>query len=126
MTKRRPVVTIAHAFGNNRKSLRRALASGVDMIEVDVWYRAGDLHVRHERRLGHFPLLYDGIMNGHPPGPFALRFGRHFFRPDVHSLRLSELMTTVAGQKRLLLDVKGRYDAYGVSGYVKTLVGTIR
>ncbi len=36
-------VRIAHAYGNSRAALHRALDADVDMIEVDVWYRGGDV-----------------------------------------------------------------------------------
>ena len=45
------------------------------MIEVDMWYRGGDIYIRHERRVRWLPILYDHVMKGHKLGPFALRFG---------------------------------------------------
>ena len=52
-------VRIAHAYGNSRAALRRALAADIDMIEVDIWYRGGDVYARHARRLSPLPLLAD-------------------------------------------------------------------
>jgi glycerophosphoryl diester phosphodiesterase len=121
-----PVVRIAHAYGNSRASLERALASDVDMIEVDMWYMGGDVHIRHEKRLNPLPLLYDRVMKGHALGPLAVRFGKYFVRPDVHTLRFDELLEKVAGRKRLLLDVKGRSGAPYARKFTKTLVRKIR
>ncbi len=126
MTPRAPVVRIAHAYGNSRASLRRALAADIDMIEADMWYRSGNLEIRHERRPGCLPLFYDSVMSGHPPGRFALRIGRHFVRPGISSLRLRHVLETVAGKKGLLLDVKGRYDPAGIRSFVETLLRDIR
>jgi len=101
------VVRIAHAYGNRRDTLRRALQAPVDMIEADIWRQAGDLHVRHELRLGPFPLLADRRPDGPKIGPYAIPLpGRHYLRLDVNPLTLRELLRTVAGTKRLLLDVK--------------------
>jgi Glycerophosphoryl diester phosphodiesterase len=120
------VVRIAHAYGNSRPSLARALAADCDMIEADIWYRGGDIFVHHERRLGSLPILYDRDLRGHALGPFAFHIGRYFVRPDIRTLRLDELLSTVAGRKRLLLDVKGHYDTPTLDGYVETLVRQIR
>src|SRR5439155_765309 len=56
---------IAHAYGNTRARLEVAVASAADLIEADVWYRAGKLWVRHEARMTPFPLLVDKRMRGH-------------------------------------------------------------
>jgi len=120
------VVRIAHAYGNSRPALALALAAECDMIEVDIWYRGSDIFVHHERRMRWLPILYDRDLRGHPLGPFALHIGRYFVRPDIRTLRLDELLSTVAGRKRLLLDVKGHYDEDGLSGYVDMLVRKIR
>ena len=126
MTDTPAVLSIAHAYGNSRGSLELALASEADMIEVDMWYRGDDIYIRHERRMGWLPILYDQVMKGHKLGPFALRIGNFFIRPDIHTLKLDELLETVAGRKRLLLDVKGFYHAPKVDEYVETLVEKIR
>jgi glycerophosphoryl diester phosphodiesterase len=80
------------------------------MIEADIWFRAGEIWVRHERRLGWLPLLMDRWPAGaHSAGPLALSPWRgYYIRPDIHELKLGELLDRVAGKKRLLLDVKGR------------------
>jgi glycerophosphoryl diester phosphodiesterase len=126
MGDRRPLVRIAHAYGNSRESLARALAADVDMIEVDVWFRGNTLYVRHARRLDPLPILYDNVMKGHAPGPFAVRLGKYYVRPDIDPLKLDELLTTVAGKKRVLLDVKGSYHAPAVDGFALRLAYEIR
>ena len=102
-------VRIAHAYGNRRDKIERAVAADVDLIEADLWFRAGDFWLRHERRLSFFPLLYDrrprrGIRDD---GPWALTvFPRHYIRPDLQPLPLSELLERADGKRRLLLDLK--------------------
>jgi glycerophosphoryl diester phosphodiesterase len=118
---------IAHAYGNNRAALRRALSvPEVDMIETDLWYRGGELYIHHEKRLPLVPLLYDRVMRGHPPGPYAARFGRYYVRPDIGTLRLRDLLGIVPEPVRLLLDVKGRYTRTALEGYVRRLLKTLR
>ncbi len=102
-----PPVRIAHAFGNHRDTLRQALATDVDMIEVDVWFRAGRIEVRHERRLGRVPLLLDRRRRGVPTGAWSLPLPRRgYVRLDLNPFRLAELLEETTGQKRLLVDVK--------------------
>lgn len=106
----RPVLRIAHAFGNTRERLQTALAAPVDMIELDVWYRAGQVWVRHEPRLGPLPLLVDKRMRGHSPPPLSLPLGKRWYvRLDANRLRLEDVLGAAAGGKRLLVDVKGSY-----------------
>src|SRR3990172_5712362 len=106
---KRPV-RIAHAYGNSLDALERALAADNDMIETDIWYRAGQILVRHERRLGPLPLLGDRRMAGHALGPMSLRLGRRYFlRPDVKPFRLDDLLDAAGGRRRLLLHFKGTY-----------------
>lgn len=122
----RNIVRIAHAYGNNRASLQQALAADIDMIEVDMWYRHGDIRIHHEHRLRGLPILIDRRMSTHKPGRFAIPIGNYFVRPDIGTIRLDELLETVAGRKRLLLDVKGNYKLVDLAGYVETLVRKIR
>jgi glycerophosphoryl diester phosphodiesterase len=104
-------VRIAHAYGNSRAALHRALAADVDMIEVDIWYRGGDVYAHHARRLSPLPLLADKKMPGHPlPRPAFPVWPGYWAWPDINPLTLSELLEIVGGSKRLLLDVKGRYE----------------
>ena len=107
-----PPVRIAHAYGNHRQALRRALDAPIDMIEADIWYRAGEIWVRHERRLKWLPLLADRRSTAaHSAGPLTLRLWKgYYIRPDIRPLKLADLLDTVAGRKRLLLDVKGSGD----------------
>ena len=120
-------VRIAHAYGNTRTVLRRALAAGVDMIEADIWYRSGQIEARHERRLNPLPLLADRRMRGHRPGPLAIPLPHgYYLRPDIRPLRLTEVLETVRGSRRLLLDVKGRYRGKQIGEFVRTLVSRIR
>jgi glycerophosphoryl diester phosphodiesterase len=126
MAESRPIVRIAHAYGNTRQKLATALAADCDMIEVDMWYRGGDIRIHHEHKFRWFPVLIDRVMSTHKPGRFALRIGNYFVRPDIGTLRLEELFRTTAGRKRLLLDVKGHYSARHLNGYVDRLVGLIR
>jgi Glycerophosphoryl diester phosphodiesterase family len=120
------VVRIAHAYGNSRPALKRALAADCDMIEVDMWWRGGDIRIHHERKIGWVPLLIDRKMRTHKPGKYAVRIGDYYVRPDIGTLRLEELLTSVAGKKRLLLDVKGHYAAPHLNHFVDTLIGLIR
>lgn len=119
-------VRIAHAYGNSRGLLRRALAANIDVIEADVWYRARDIWVRHERRLGPIPLLLDKQMAGHRLLPLSLALWRgYYLRPEFPPLRLSGLLAATQGKKRLLLDVKGHYTARQAAAFARTLAARI-
>ena len=121
------VVRVAHGYGNTLHAVERALAADNDMIETDVWYRGGEVYVRHERRLGPFPLLGDRLMAGHVVGPLSIRIGkRYFVRPDVGRLRLHDLLDAVGGRRRLLLDVKGTYAAGEAGAFAQALAAQIR
>ena len=123
---KRPV-RIAHAYGNTLDALERALAADNDMIETDIWYRAGEIFVRHERRLGPLPLLGDRRMAGHALGPMSLRLGRRYFlRPDVKPFRLDDLLDAIGGRRRLLLDVKGIYTGREAYAFAGTLAAKLR
>lgn len=50
---------VAHRAANDLAALRRAEATGVDLVEADVWYWRGRLEVRHLKTLGPLPLLWD-------------------------------------------------------------------
>jgi hypothetical protein len=120
------IVRIAHAFGNDRDALHHALHADIDMIEADMWYRNDDLRIHHERRVRWLPLLIDRKMATHRPGRYAVPVGKYFVRPDVGTIGLGELLRTVDGRKRLLLDVKGHYKPADLERYVQTLVRKIR
>jgi glycerophosphoryl diester phosphodiesterase len=119
---------IAHAFGNTRERLKTALDDvTVDAIELDVWYRNGKLWVRHEKRLEPLPILVDRRMRGHALPPLSLPLGKRWYvRLDFNRLRLDDVLTTVAGNKRLLVDVKGAYHAQRNLEFARALVRTIR
>ena len=108
MTRGRPV-RIAHAYGNRRDRLAQALSADVDMIEADVWFTGGEVHIRHEHRLGRLPLLVDRRSRSMPViGPWALPLPRDYFlRPELSPFRLGRLLDTVDGRKSVLIDVKG-------------------
>jgi glycerophosphoryl diester phosphodiesterase len=120
-------VRIAHAYGNRRDRLALALAADIDMIEADVWYHAGNVHVRHEHRLGRLPILIDRRSRSMPvTGPWALPLPRRYFiRPDLRPLRLGELLDIVGGRKRLLIDVKGSRSREHEE-FAESIVSTIR
>ncbi len=120
----RPPVAIAHAYGNRRASMAEALTAGVDVIETDVWYRAGELWVRHERRLGPIPLLYDRRPRGvRHIGPWAIPFPlRYYLRLDIRPLTLAEVLERTKGRCRVLVDVKGRYSRDDAEAYARRLV----
>ncbi len=120
----RPPVAIAHAYGNRRASIAEALTAGVDVIETDVWCRGGELWVRHERRLGPMPLLYDRRPRGvRHIGPWAIPFPlRYYLRPDIRPLTLVEVLNRTKGRCRVLVDVKGRYSRDDTEAYVRRLV----
>jgi glycerophosphoryl diester phosphodiesterase len=127
VTLRRYPQRIAHAYGNTRERLRTALESDIDAIEVDVWSRADQIWVRHERRLEPLPLLVDKRMRGHALPPFSLPLGKRLYvRLDINRLTLSEVLETVAGTKGLLIDLKGAYRGRENREFARTLVRTIR
>ncbi len=122
----RNIVRIAHAYGNNKNLLERALSANVDMIEADMWFRGGGLHLHHEHHLGWLPLLIDMKMPTHKPGRFAVPIGKYVVRPRIGTLPLGDLLKSVDGRKQLLLDVKGHYKPPHLESYVQTLVRVIR
>ena len=119
---------IAHAYGNTRERLKTALDEAtVDAIELDVWYRGGEIWVRHERRLDPLPLLVDKRMRGHALPPLSLPLGKRLYvRLDFNRLKLDDVLATVAGKKRLLVDLKGAYHAQRNLDFARAVVRTIR
>jgi len=115
---------IAHGFGNSRELIRIALESRVDVIETDVRSRGGHLWLGHELRLPLLPVLVGRRPgNGPPPGRRALPLGPWEARLDTDPLPLEELLMMVAGQRQLLLDLKGSHNA---REFVEALVGPLR
>jgi glycerophosphoryl diester phosphodiesterase len=107
VTSARPV-RIAHAYGNRLDRLEQVLAADIDMIELDVWFDGGDVHVRHEHRVRYLPLLIDRLSPSMPDiGPWALRLPRgHFVRLNLRPLKLRDVLDAVSGRQGLLIDVK--------------------
>lgn len=118
-----PPIRIAHAYGNRRDRIEAAATADIDFLEADLWYRAGEVWVRHERRLGFLPLLCDRRPQGvDSVGPWALTvLPRHYVRLDVNPLRLTELLERTQGRCGLLLDLKGSYGGDGARAYAQTL-----
>ena len=123
---RKPLL-IAHAYGNTRARLQAAIAAPIDAIELDLWYRGGQLWVRHEKRLDPLPLLVDKRMRGHSLPPLSLPLGKRLYvRLDVNRLKLAEVLQKVSGSKRLLVDLKGSYQAQHNLEFAQRLVRAIR
>jgi glycerophosphoryl diester phosphodiesterase len=122
----RPLL-IAHAWGNTRERLTAGLAAPVDAIELDVWYRGGDIWVRHEARLGPLPVLIDKRMRGHRLPPFSIPLGRRWYaRLDTKRLSLDAVIDTVSGARALLVDIKGVYHGRENADFARALVELIR
>jgi len=103
------------------------MGSVADLIETDVWYRAGKVWVRHEARMRPFPLLVDKRMRRHSLPPWSLPLGRRWYiRLDINRLRLDEVLETVAGVRRLLVDVKGWYRGRENQEFASALVQAVR
>ena len=84
------------------------MASAADLIEADVWCRAGKVWVRHEARMRPFPILVDRRMGGHSLPPCSLP------------------LEIAAGAKGLLIDVKGSYPGHENREFASALVRTVR
>ena len=119
---------IAHAFGNRREGIQKAIAADVDVIEADLWLRAKEIWVRHERRLPLLPILYDRKPPGMRSfGPWSLTvFPNHYIRLDVNPLRLTELLETTRGKRHLLLDLKDDLPPDRARAYAKALARVVR
>jgi glycerophosphoryl diester phosphodiesterase len=91
------VIRIAHRAGNTLADLRAALDAGVDLVEADVRLYRGALEMRHAKALGR-RLLWE-------PWRDVTR------RRDVPVPLLAEILTTAAGDSRLMLDLKGPWRA---------------
>jgi glycerophosphoryl diester phosphodiesterase len=124
--RRQPPLTVAHGYGNRRRLLEQALAEPVDYIEADIWFRGGCAWVRHERRFGFLPVLYDrrGSQPG-PLGPLAVDLGPWYARLDTQPLSLEELLAKTKGRCGLLLDMKGSYSATGEDAFAATLASLL-
>jgi hypothetical protein len=85
---RAPLI-VAHRGGESPEALRASLATGADLVEVDVHFFRGGLELGHARPIG--PLLVDG-----------LRIRRHRGRRS-----LADVVAALGGEDRLMLDLKG-------------------
>jgi glycerophosphoryl diester phosphodiesterase len=92
------VLAVAHRAGNDLADLRAALDAGVDLVEADIRLFRGALEVRHFRSLGPH-LLWD-----------TWQLAR---RRDILPPELTEVLTALAGDPRVMLDLKGRAVALG-------------
>jgi glycerophosphoryl diester phosphodiesterase len=92
------VLAVAHRAGNDLADLRAALDAGVDLVEADIRLFRGALEVRHLRSLGPH-LLWD-----------TWQLVR---RRDVVPPGLTEVLAEMAGDPRVMLDLKGTAVALG-------------
>jgi glycerophosphoryl diester phosphodiesterase len=93
-----PLLAVAHRAGNNLADLRTALDAGVDLVEADVRLFGDALEVRHLRSLGQH-LLWD---------TWQLTRRRSTILPD-----LRDVLGVLAGDPRVMLDLKGTNRALG-------------
>jgi glycerophosphoryl diester phosphodiesterase len=84
---------VAHRAGNDLRSLRRAEASGVAIIEADLHLYASRAEVRHLKTMGPIPLLWDRWKLAPAWAP---------------RLQLDRLLETACRSTTLMLDLKGR------------------
>jgi glycerophosphoryl diester phosphodiesterase len=122
------VQRIAHGYGNSRRYLAQALEGPVDYIEADVWYQNGRVAVRHERRLGPLPVLFDEKNRdhvGHGPGRYGLPLVHWYVKLQFRTLYLEDVLALARGRRRVLVDVKwspgGRQSAFA-----RVLAQTVR
>lgn len=123
----RPLIRIAHAYGNRRHRLERAIEAGVDLIETDVRFYRGEVWVRHEHRRRLLPVLYNlGLRGIHLEGPYSLSLGPLFLRLDLRPIRLREVVEAASGHCGLLLDLKvARHSGRTATLFIDTLLHTI-
>jgi len=110
---------IAHGYGNSRRHLALALEGPVDYVEADVWYQGGRVAVRHERKLGPLPVLFDEKDEGHAghgPGRYGLSLGRWYIKLQISPRYLEDVLALARSRRRILVDVKwspgGRQSAF--------------
>jgi glycerophosphoryl diester phosphodiesterase len=103
----RSVIRVAHAYGNGRQRIEKALAAGVEFIEADLRYRKGEVDVRHDHRLPFIPVLYNrGLRGIHKRWPWSLTFGSTVVHVDLERLSLGEVLSLVSRRGGLMLDLK--------------------
>ena len=91
-------LAIAHRGGNSPAEIERALALGVDMLEVDIWPFHGRLEVRHAKSLGPVPIYWEKWY-------ITSWFGKQF--------QLKHLLAATPAATRLFLDLKGTLPRLG-------------
>jgi hypothetical protein len=121
------VQRIAHGYGNRRDRLERALAAGVDFVEADARWDGREVWIRHERRLGPLPLLYNNrLAPAHRIGPLGFSAGQLWFRLDVRRMTLHELIDRTQGRAGLMLDLKAaRYSPLQRYRFMRRLFETL-
>jgi hypothetical protein len=84
---------VAHRAGNDLQRLAEAEKLGVDVVEADLWFYRGRVEVRHLKRLGPLPFLWDKWFLVDARGPWHLS--------------LEHLLEAVGPDVGLMLDLKG-------------------
>jgi len=97
------VLAVAHRAGNSLDALRAAVDAGAHVLEADVHEHRGRLEVRHRKRLGPLPYLWD--RQGAGPIP-SLRDAWEVV-PHTRQLELAELLDAAEHGATLMLDLKG-------------------
>lgn len=98
-------VTVAHRGGNDRDSLERALAAGVDEVEADLRWDGGRIVNRHDRRIPFLPVQWDRW---------------HLYVDRRPQFTLDELLDRVRGRCRPYLDLKSQSRRF-IRALLKTL-----
>ena len=98
------VLAVAHRAGNSLDALRAAVDAGAHVLEADVHEHRGRLEIRHHKRLGPFPYLWDRQGAGQLP---SLRDEWELVR-HTRQLQLHELLDAAAHGSTFMLDLKGR------------------
>lgn len=86
------LVASGHRAGNTVEVAMAAIDRGIDLIETDIWYRHGNLEIRHQRRLGWTPFYWES-------GHLSVHIGRQ--------LHLREILRGTPETSLLFLDLKG-------------------
>jgi len=119
---------IAHGYGNSQRGIEAALNGPVDMIEADVWYKAGRILIQHERSLPLVPILY-GLRPRAPgryPLPRGLPLARWQLRLGLNPLLLEHLIEAVGGRLQMLLDLKGPVAGANAKSFADRLAAYLR
>lgn len=122
---KRETLRIAHGYGNSREWIRQALRIEPSAIESDLWYKDGQIFLRHERRAPLVPILYDQRPDRRKvDGRFVVPLGPWYIRPDLDPLTLDGMLEEMGNRCGLFLDFKGNYnDATGHEFVKRTLAG---